>query len=72
MATTNVIIGNYLDENGVVTESGDMTATSTEINAGSTPVKAVTPKELKDSDYKRIHVGTTAPADTTMLWLDIS
>ena len=45
-------------------------ATSAEILAGTENSKVATPKNLKDSEFIAIHVGTTAPADTTKLWLD--
>lgn len=67
---TNVIMGMYLDENGELTEGQDMNASSSEINAGDTSIKVVTPKELKTSFYLRGHIGTTPPSDTTILWID--
>ena len=45
-------------------------ATAEEMAAGSEASKMASPKNLKDSGFVRIHVGTTAPTDTTMLWLD--
>lgn len=45
-------------------------ASSTELDTGTESSKVATPANLKDSKYQRIHVGTSAPADTTMLWLD--
>lgn len=47
-----------------------MQATSAEILTGTENSKVATPKNLKDSEFIAIHVGTTAPADTTKLWLD--
>ena len=45
-------------------------ATSAEVLTGTENSKVVTPKNLKDSEFIAIHVGTSAPADTTKLWLD--
>jgi len=45
-------------------------ASSSDLDTGTEVGKIVTPKSLKDSKYQLIHVGTTAPTDLTMLWLD--
>ena len=45
-------------------------ATSTEVVTGTEAAKVATPKNLKDAEMIPIHVGTSAPADTTILWLD--
>ena len=45
-------------------------ASAAEILAGTEISKVATPKNMKDAEYIAIHVGTTAPADTTKLWLD--
>ena len=45
-------------------------ASSAEVLTGTENGKVVTPKNLKDAEYIAIHVGTTAPSDTTILWLD--
>lgn len=46
-------------------------AEGSDVDDGSRRDKIVTPESLHASTvFKRIHVGTTAPSDTTMLWLD--
>ncbi len=45
-------------------------ATSAEILSGTESSKVATPKNLKDAEFIAIHIGTSAPADTTKLWLD--
>jgi hypothetical protein len=45
-------------------------ATSAEVVTGTENSKLATPKNIKDAEIIPIHVGTTAPADTTKLWLD--
>jgi hypothetical protein len=47
-------------------------ATAEELATGTDDAKYATAKALKDGNYARIYVGTTAPADTTLLWLDIN
>ena len=58
--------GGYLDE---VTA---LQATSAELLTGTENSRVATPKNLKDSEFIAIHVGTSAPANTTILWLDIT
>lgn len=53
-----------------LTEVTALQATSAEILTGTENGKVATPKNLKDAEFIAIHVGTTAPADTTKLWLD--
>lgn len=55
---------------GTLDEVIAIQATSAEILAGTEASKVATPKNLKDAGYIAIHVGITAPADTTKLWLD--
>lgn len=45
-------------------------ATSTQIITGTDNTLVATPKNLKDAEMIPIHVGTSAPSDTTILWLD--
>ncbi len=45
-------------------------ASAAEILTGTETSKVATPKNLKDAEMVAIHVGTTAPSDTTKLWLD--
>lgn len=45
-------------------------ASAAEIAAGTEISKVATPKNMKDAKIIPIHVGTSAPADTTILWLD--
>lgn len=45
-------------------------ATAAELTAGTDDAKFATAKGLKDALFARIHVGTSPPSDTTMLWLD--
>lgn len=45
-------------------------ASSAEIVTGTEDTKYVTSKGLKDAEMIPIHVGTSAPSDTTILWLD--
>jgi hypothetical protein len=45
-------------------------ASAAEVLAGTEISKVATPKNMKDAEYIAIHVGTSAPADTTKLWLD--
>lgn len=45
-------------------------ATGTELNSGTDDAKFATAKALKDGEFIAIHVGTSAPSDTTKLWLD--
>lgn len=45
-------------------------ATGAELDTATDTVKHATAKGLKDSKYQRIHIGTTAPSDTTMMWYD--
>lgn len=47
-------------------------ASIAEINAGLNDDKYITPAGIEGSAYMRIHIGPTAPADTSMLWLDTS
>lgn len=58
--------GGYLDE---VTA---LQATSAELLTGTENSRVATPKNLKDSEFIAIHVGTSAPANTSILWLDIT
>ena len=55
---------------GSLDEVGKLQATDVEVTTGTENGKIVTPKLLKDNGFSRIHVGTSPPADTTMLWLD--
>lgn len=55
---------------GSLDEVTVLQATSAEILTGTEASKVATPKNLKDSEFIAIHVGTSAPADTTKLWLD--
>lgn len=55
---------------GSFDEVPKLQATDAETTTGTENSKVVTPKLLKDNLFARIHVGTTAPTDTTMLWLD--
>lgn len=45
-------------------------ATGAEINIGTNNVKYVTPKAINDAKIVGIHIGTTPPEDTSLLWLD--
>ena len=45
-------------------------ATGTELNNGTDDTKFATAKALKDGEFIGIHIGTSAPADTSKLWLD--
>jgi hypothetical protein len=45
-------------------------ASAAEVLTGTEASKVATPKNLKDAEFIAIHVGTSAPADTTKLWLD--
>ena len=45
-------------------------ASAAEVLTGTEISKVATPKNMKDAEYIAIHVGTSAPADTTKLWLD--
>jgi hypothetical protein len=45
-------------------------ATGAELNTGTDDAKFATAKALDDGEFVGIHVGTSAPADTTKLWLD--
>lgn len=45
-------------------------ASTAEMDTGTENSKLATPKNIKDAEYQRIHVGTSAPTDTTKLWLD--
>lgn len=45
-------------------------ATGAELNTGTDDAKFATAKALDDGEFIGIHVGTSAPADTTKLWLD--
>lgn len=45
-------------------------ATTSDLDTGTAQDRIVTPKGLKDAEFQRIHIGTSAPADTTKLWLD--
>jgi hypothetical protein len=47
-------------------------ATGEELAAATNDAKYATAKSLKDASFARIYIGTTAPTDTTLLWLDIS
>ncbi|MFZ4706296.1 MAG: hypothetical protein ACOYMF_09855 [Bacteroidales bacterium] len=58
--------GGYLDE---VTA---LQATSAELLTGTENSRVATPKNLKDAEHIAIHVGTSAPANTSILWLDIT
>lgn len=58
--------GGYLDE---VTA---LQATSAQLLTGTENSRVATPKNLKDSEFIAIHVGTSAPANTSILWLDIT
>jgi len=51
-------------------EIDSIEASDAELDAGTERGTLVTPKGLKDAEFQRIHVGTSAPADTTKLWLD--
>lgn len=55
---------------GTLDEVNAIQATSAEVLTGTEASKVATPKNLKDAEFIAIHVGTTAPADTTKLWLD--
>lgn len=55
---------------GTLDEIPAIQATSAEILTGTENGKLATPKNLKDAEFIAIHVGTSAPADTTKLWLD--
>ena len=55
---------------GTLDEVTALQATSAEILTGTEISKVATPKNLKDAEFIAIHVGTSAPADTTKLWLD--
>jgi hypothetical protein len=61
-----------LQENagGTLDEVAAIQATSAQVLTGTDNTKVATPKNLKDAEFIAIHVGTTAPADTTKLWLD--
>ena len=52
------------------TASVPVKATGAELVTGTDDAKFATAKALKDGEFIPIHVGTTAPADTTKLWLD--
>lgn len=45
-------------------------ASIAEIDAGTDDSKYITPAGIEGSAYMRVHIGSTAPTDTTMLWLD--
>jgi hypothetical protein len=45
-------------------------ATSAQVLTGTDNTLLITPKNLKDAEVISIHVGTTAPSNTTILWLD--
>lgn len=45
-------------------------ASVAELTTGTDDAKFATAKGLKDSEFVRVHVGTSPPSDTTMLWLD--
>ena len=49
---------------GSVTKS-----TATQLNEGSNDDTFPTPLRLKDSEYRRVQAGASAPADTSKLWL---
>ena len=55
---------------GSLDEVAALQATSTELLTGTENGKVATPKNLKDAEFIAIHVGTSAPSDTTILWLD--
>ena len=55
---------------GSLDEVAALQATSAEMLTGTENGKVATPKNLKDSEFIAIHVGTSAPSDTTILWLD--
>lgn len=45
-------------------------ASAAEVLTGTEISKVATPKNLKDAEMIAIHVGTSAPSNTTILWLD--
>ena len=55
---------------GSFDETTKLQATDSDVTTGTENSKVVTPKLLKDNKFPRVHVGTSAPSDTTMLWLD--
>jgi len=55
---------------GTLDEVNAIQATAAEVLTGTEISKVATPKNLKDAEFIAIHVGTSAPADTTKLWLD--
>ena len=55
---------------GSLDEVTALQATSAQILTGTETGKVATPKNLKDAEFIAIHVGTSAPSDTTILWLD--
>ena len=55
---------------GTLDEVTALQATAAEVLTGTEPGKVATPKNLKDAEFIAIHVGTSAPVDTTKLWLD--
>lgn len=69
MATGDIKV---LQENagGTYDEIPVAQASSAEMLAGTENGKIATPKNLKDAEFIPIHVGDTAPADTSILWLD--
>ena len=55
---------------GTLDEVVSLQATSAELLTGTEVSKVATPKNMKDAEFIAIHVGTSAPSDTTKLWLD--
>jgi hypothetical protein len=55
---------------GSLDEVAALQATSAEMVTGTEVSKVATPKNMKDAEFIPIHVGTSAPSDTTKLWLD--
>jgi hypothetical protein len=55
---------------GTLDEVSAIQATAAEIVTGTAQAKLATPKNLKDAEIIPIHVGTSAPSDTSILWLD--
>ena len=55
---------------GTLDEVNAIQATAAELLTGTEISKFATPKNMKDAGIIAIHDGTSAPADTTKLWLD--
>ena len=55
---------------GTLDEVVSLQATSAELLTGTEISKVATPKNLKDSKYRLIEIGTSAPASGEELWFD--